>query len=44
LKPLQLLLSEERPLMSAMTGAGNNQRVARWSLNPDAFRTSNEQP
>jgi hypothetical protein len=44
LKALQLLLGEERPLVPAMTGAGNDQRVARWSLNPDAFRTSYEQP
>jgi hypothetical protein len=44
LEALQLLLGEERPLLAAMTGAGNDQRLARRSLNPDAFRTSYEQP
>jgi hypothetical protein len=44
LEALQLLLGEERPLLPAMTGAGNDQRIARRSLNPDAFRTSYEQP
>src|SRR5262245_15802197 len=44
LKALQLLLGEERPLLPATTRAGNDQRVARQSLNPDALRTSYEQP
>jgi hypothetical protein len=44
LETLKLLLGEERPLLPAMTGSGNDQRVARRSLNPDAFRTSYEQP
>jgi hypothetical protein len=44
LKALQLLLGEERPLLPPMTGASDDQRLAGRSLNPDAFRTPNEQP
>jgi len=44
LKSLQLLLGEERPLLPVMTRTGNDQGVARRSLNPDAFRPSYEQP
>jgi hypothetical protein len=44
LEALQLLLGEESPLLPAIGGTGDDQRIARQSLNPDAFRTSYEQP
>jgi hypothetical protein len=44
LEALQLVLSEESPLLPAIRGAGDDQRIARQALNPDAFRTSYEQP
>jgi hypothetical protein len=41
---LELLLGEKSALLPAMTRAGDDQRIARQSLNPNAFRTSYEQP
>jgi hypothetical protein len=44
LEALELLLGEKSPLLPALTGTCDDQRFARQSLDPDAFRTSYEQP
>jgi hypothetical protein len=42
LEALELLLGEESPLLPTMARPGDDQRIARQSLNPNAFRTSYE--
>jgi hypothetical protein len=44
LEALQLLLAEESPLLPTMSRTGDDHRIASQSLNPDALRTSYEQP